>query len=119
MHRKQASRAVHFKKVLLGLSLNKRSRQVVDIFSPEGSSVNDCTDQVLCSKTYVSVQDAMFKISKLGESALMAKIDINDAYRITLFCPEYLEWWLDSTLNLVQNTGIIPVHLADRHILGI
>ena len=44
---------------------------------------------------YVSVQDAMMEISKLEKEALMAKFDIKDAYRI------------------------VPVHPADRRLLGI
>ena len=57
-------------------------RLIVNLSSPKGSSINDGIDPLPCSMSYVSVQDAMMEISKLGKGALMAKLDIKDAYRI-------------------------------------
>ena len=44
-------------------------RLIVDLSSPKGSSVNDGIDPSLCSMSYVSVQDAIEEISKLGRGA--------------------------------------------------
>ena len=68
---------------------------IVDLSSPEGSSMNEGIDPLSCSMSYVSVQDAMMEISLLGKGALMAKFDVKDAYRI------------------------VPVHPVDKHLLGI
>ena len=70
-------------------------RLIVDLSSPEGSSVNDGIDPSLCSMSYITVQDAIHEITKLGKGALLAKLDIKDAYRM------------------------VPVHPTDRHLLGI
>ena len=45
--------------------------------------------------SYITVQDAIQEITKLGKGALLAKLDIKDAYRM------------------------VPVHPTDRHLLGI
>ena len=68
---------------------------IVDLSSPEGSSVNDGIDPSLCSMSYITVQDAIQEITKLGKGALLAKLDIKDAYRM------------------------VTVHPTDRHLLGI
>ena len=67
-------------------------RLIVDLSSPKGSSVNGGIDPSLCSMSYVSVQNATEKISKLGRGALLAKLDIKDAYRIGVpIAPEKVE----------------------------
>ena len=63
--------------------------------SPEGSSINDGIPKEMCSLRYVSVDDIIPKLLQLGQGALMAKLDIESAYRI------------------------VPVHPEDRHLLGI
>ena len=57
--------------------------------------LNDGINPAFCSMSYISVHDAMCEIRKLGEGALMTKMNIKDAYRN------------------------IPVHPADRHFLDI
>jgi len=69
-------------------------RLIVDLSSPHGHSVNDGIDRELCSLSYVSVEDVASSILLLGRGALMAKIDIKNAYRL------------------------IPVHPDDRLLLG-
>ena len=68
---------------------------IVDMSSPEGSSINDGIPKELCSLRYVTVDDIISKVLKLGQGAFMAKVDIESAYRI------------------------VPVHPEDRHLLGI
>ena len=69
-------------------------RLILDLSSPEGASVNNGIEADLCSLSYVSVDDAAQVVAKLGEGALLAKIDIRSAYRM------------------------VPVHPDDRLLLG-
>lgn len=69
-------------------------RMILDLSSPEGSSVNDGVDPALCSLTYPSVRDAIAEIARLGKGALLAKVDVKSAFRI------------------------VPVHPEDRLLLG-
>ena len=69
-------------------------RIIVDLSSPDKASVNDGISQELCSLSYVSVDDAVRQILELGPGAMLAKLDIQSAYRI------------------------VPLHSADRWLLG-
>ena len=66
-------------------------RLIVDLSYPENKSVNCGIDGVRCTLTYVTVRDAA---ARLGKGALLAKVDIRNAYRN------------------------IPVHPDDRWLLG-
>ena len=61
--------------------------------SPEGQSVNDGINSPLCSIKYASIDDATI-IQQLGWGTLMAKLDLQDVYRI------------------------VPVHPLDRPLLS-
>ena len=67
-------------------------RLILDLSHPCGSSVNDGVDPALCSLHYASVDAAVAKILSLGQSSLLAKVDIEHAYRN------------------------IPIHPQDRHL---
>ena len=69
-------------------------RLIVDLSSPHGESVNDGIDKELCTLSYVSVDDIVKTILTLKKGALMAKVDIKNAYRL------------------------LPVHPEDRLLLG-
>ena len=69
-------------------------RLITDLSHPSGSSVNDGIDPNLCSLHYTSVEDVATVAAQLGRGALLAKIDIESAYRL------------------------IPVHPGDRWLLG-
>ena len=69
-------------------------RLITDLSSPKGFSVNDGIDASLCSVSYASLDDAVRIIMRLGKGALLAKFDVASAYRI------------------------VPVHPADRLLLG-
>ena len=56
-------------------------RLILDLSSPRGHSVNDGIDKELCSLKYASVEDAVQTIWSLGQGTLLAKIDIEHAYR--------------------------------------
>ncbi len=69
-------------------------RLILDLSSPAGHSVNDGIGKELSSLKYVSVDDVVSRVLKVGKGALLAKMDIKQAYRN------------------------IPVHPDDRYLLG-
>ena len=69
-------------------------RLIVDLSAPEGSSVNDAVSREWCSLSYVSLDDVVECTLQKGRGAMLAKMDIKQAYRN------------------------IPVHLEDRALLG-
>eukprot|EP00731_Ephydatia_muelleri_P014516 Em0008g236a len=70
-------------------------RLITDLSFPPGFSVNDGISSALCSLSYISVDTAAAVITSLGQGTLLAKIDVQAAYRL------------------------IPVHPDDRPLLGI
>jgi hypothetical protein len=72
-----------------------RWRLITDLSYPEGASVNDGIPPELCSLKYTSVEVVAAMAQRLGEGALLAKLDIRSAYRF------------------------VPVSPRDRHLLGI
>ncbi|CAB4001526.1 Hypothetical predicted protein, partial [Paramuricea clavata] len=62
--------------------------------SPQGASVNDGLPQDPFSMRYISVDDAIRSLVVIGPGALMAKFDVQAAYRN------------------------IPINVSDRHLLG-
>ena len=71
-----------------------RWRLIVNLSAPEGHSMNDGIDRVLSSVAYMSVDDVIRRVLRLGKGALIAKADVKAAYRN------------------------IPVHPRDRWLLG-
>ena len=71
-----------------------RWRLILDLSAPEGVSVNDGIPKDLCGLGYMSVDDLVAQVLRLGQGAEMAKIDVRQAYRN------------------------VPVHPRDRHLLG-
>ena len=69
-------------------------RLIVDLSHPTGHSVNDGIPSPLCSLSYISVDDAVQNIIKIGRGALLAKVDIKSAFRL------------------------LPVHPSDRHLIA-
>lgn len=69
-------------------------RLIVNLSAPDGFSVNDGIDGSLTSLTYVKVDDIIQQVLLLGKGSLMAKMDIESAFRI------------------------VPVHPDDRPLLG-
>ena len=70
-------------------------RLITDLSFPAGGSVNEGIRPDLCSLHYTSVEAVARAAQRLGNGALMAKLDIKSAYRL------------------------VPVHLSDRHLLGV
>ena len=70
-------------------------RMIVNLSHPEGQSVNDAITSKQSSLRYASLDDAVHFVTRLGCGTMLIKVDIKSAYRI------------------------VPVHPADRHLLGI
>ena len=70
-------------------------RLIVDLSAPQGYLVNDGISEALCSLKYPSVHNGAQLAMQLGKGALMAKIDLQNAYRI------------------------LPIHPDDRKLLGV
>ena len=56
-------------------------RLIVDLSSPKGWSVNDGIDPDEFALQYITVDQIISMISKYGRGALMAKFDVESAYR--------------------------------------
>ena len=65
-----------------------RFRVIVNLSAPERYSVNDNLHRDLTHVAYSSVDDAALLLHHLGQQALLAKIDIQDAYRLIPVHPE-------------------------------
>ena len=69
-------------------------RLIVDLSFSSGHSVNDGIPKELCSLKYITIDDAISYIVRMGRGTHLAKIDIKSAFTL------------------------LPVHVADRHFLG-
>ena len=69
-------------------------RLIVDMSYPDGGSINDGIDLDLCSLTCLKLEEVVHAIVREGKGALLAKMDLESAYRI------------------------IPVHPSDTHLIG-
>jgi len=80
-------------------------------FLPEGYSVNDGISKEECSFHYTSVDLAVEQIKKMGPGSLVAKMDIERAYRNIPVAPEYrrllgLEWQSETYVDKVLPFGL-------------
>ena len=65
-----------------------RWRLIVDLSHPKGASVNDGIESELCSLSYTSVDAAVRIIMAMGPGVLLAKFDIESAYRLIPVHPD-------------------------------
>ena len=63
-------------------------RLITDLSFPHGLSVNDGIEPEYCSMSYVMVDEVATLVSELGEGALLAKVDIQSAYRLIPVHPQ-------------------------------
>ena len=56
-------------------------RPIQHLSFPEGSSVNDGIDRSLCTLQYTNFGEAVKLVASVGKGALMAKADIESAFR--------------------------------------
>ena len=63
-------------------------RLITDLSFPEGASVNDGIDSCFCSIHYTSVDETAKAAQSLGAGTLMAKLDVQAAYRLVPVHPD-------------------------------
>ncbi|XP_041438056.1 uncharacterized protein LOC121399992 [Xenopus laevis] len=63
-------------------------RMIQHLSYPEGASVNDALDKEQCSVQYQSFEKALEIVKMQGEGALMAKVDIESAFRLLPLHPD-------------------------------
>ena len=86
-------------------------RLITDLSYPPGRSVNDGIDPELCSLSYVSVDQVAEISARYGKGALLAKIDIESAYRLIPVHPEdcplqAMEWHGDLYVDPMLPFGL-------------
>ena len=62
-------------------------RLITDLSSPEGSSINDGIATRFCSLSYTSVDDAVRRVLELQRGTVLAKFDLQGAYRLVPLQP--------------------------------
>jgi hypothetical protein len=58
-----------------------KTRIIHDLSWPHGAAVNTYIPSEVCSVTYIAVDDAVKLVKSKGRGALMAKVDLKDAYK--------------------------------------
>ena len=71
-------------------------RLIVDLSHPPGFSVNDSIPKYLCSLHYVTINDAIDQVVKLGSGTLLAKADIKSALCLLPIHPADWHLWYSS-----------------------
>ena len=62
-------------------------RLIQHLSYPEGNSINDGIDKALCTVHYAKFDDAVHLVSRNGKGALMAKADVESAFRLLPIFP--------------------------------
>ena len=101
-------RASHFGVIPKGST--SKWRLILDMSSPKGMSINDGSQEVLCSLSYVSVEDAAKGVMAKGRSVLLAKVNVKSAYRNVPKHPD--DRWLTGMLWDGGYTLTQPSHLV-------
>ena len=66
----------------------RKYRLIQNLSYPDGNSVNTFIDRNVASVKYASFDDAVQKVLQLGRGSLMAKTDIDSAFRIIPVNPD-------------------------------
>ena len=83
-------------------------RLITDLSFPPGESVNDGIDATLCSLSYTTVDQV---VANYGSGALLAKIDIEAAYRLVPVHPQdhplqAVRWKENTYIDLMLPFGL-------------
>ena len=73
----------------------EKFRLILDLSHPKGQSVNAGINKAVSSLSYIKVDDIVEQVLTLGKGCLLAKVDVESAFRN------------------------VPVHPDDRHLLGL
>ena len=79
-------------------------RLITDLSFPRDHSVNDGIEPTLCSLTYSTVDEVASLVADLGHGALLAKVDIESAYRLIPVHPRTALSWPCSGMNRCLST---------------
>ena len=63
-------------------------RLITDLSYPEGLSLNHDTDPDICPLCYTTVDSIADRIFRIGKGSLLAKVDIEAAYRLVPVHPD-------------------------------
>ena len=63
-------------------------RLITDLSFTQGQSVNDGIDATLCSMAYITVDNVATLVARLARGSLLAKVDIEAAYRLVPVHPQ-------------------------------
>ena len=63
-------------------------RMITDLSHPPAANVNDGINRELCTLSYITVEQVAAKLGELGRGALLAKVDIESAYRLVPIHPD-------------------------------
>ena len=95
----------------------------MDLSSPHGASVDDGIAPELCSLSYISVDMIADRVAALGRGTLLAKMDVQEAYRIVPVHHDDMhllgmswkdEWYIDATLPFgIRSAPMIFSAIAD------
>ena len=86
-------------------------RLITDLSYPEGTSVNDAIDPALCSLSYITVDQVALRALSLGKGALIAKTDIQSAYRLVPVHPSDRRWLGMRWKGQIYVDGMLPFGL--------
>ena len=98
-------------------------RLILNLSAPQGKSVNDGIESELCSLQYLRLDEVVKQISSWGTGTLLAKMDVESAYRIVPAHPKDrlllgMQWnggiWFDTRLPFgLRSAPMIFTALAD------
>ncbi|XP_065189426.1 uncharacterized protein LOC135820050 [Sycon ciliatum] len=107
---------------------NGKFRLIHHLSYPDRMSVNDGINKDLFSLHYVTVDDAIERLQRQGTGALMAKLDIHNAFRLVPVAPTAyhllgFQWqgqfYYDKRLNVVLSVfRYLGVPIADEKTVG-
>jgi len=86
-------------------------RLITDLSYPEEQSVNDAISPALCSVKYITVDQVARHAVLLGKGSLIAKIDIQSAYRLIPVAPEERHYLGMFWRNQMYVDGMLPFGL--------
>ena len=91
---------------------------VVDLPHPAGHSVNDGIEPELCSHSYASIDDAAAIVTELGRGTILAKLDLENAYRIIPVHPDdrWLRNWKAADMLTLPTFSLKDIYRASRWI---
>ena len=89
----------------------------MDLSAPLGHSVNDGIDRELCTFHYTSISDAATCLCTLGNRALLAKMDIKQAYRNIPVSPDDRYLLGISWENMVYVDQVLPFGLRSAPLI--